>query len=416
MAHELVIRTKIIQGGSFRNVSIGIDGGKITEVQHDLKGEKEFSFEDYLALPGGVDIHTHMREPGFERKEDFFTGTRSAAFGGTTTILDMPNTDPAANNFLVLENKLELVMDKANVDFGLFAQLSDIDEIEKMSKIAIGFKLFMSETTAAKHAESPPEILLNSGYLAGRVVTVHAEDPNHFLREENADLHRHNLIRNMKAESEAVKRILAIESPVKLNLAHLTTSECVDMARRRKAHFEITPHHVLLDESMSLGALGKVNPPLRKRPIADKLFDVLKSGRAIIASDHAPHTVEEKSGDFQTAPSGLPGVETRIPLMLALAEKGVLKHQAVQDMCCQLPADLFGLKKGRIVAGYDADIAFYDMRDMVKIDAANLHSKCGWTPFQGFDAIFPKGVMLRGDMIIRGGQLVGERKGRHLLQ
>ena len=416
MAHELVIRTGIIQGGSFRNVSIGIDRGKISEVQQDLKGEKEFHFEDYLALPGGVDIHTHMREPGFERKEDFFTGTRSAAFGGTTTILDMPNTDPAANNFRALESKLDQVMDKANVDFGLFAQLSDIDEIEKMSKLAIGFKLFMSDTTAAKHAVSPPEILLNSGHLAGRVVTVHAEDPNFFSGEECSDLHRHNLIRNMKAESEAVKRILAVESPVKLNLAHLTTAECVDMARRRKAHFEITPHHVLLDESMPLGTLGKVNPPLRKRPVADKLFEVLRSGRAIIASDHAPHTIGEKSVDFQTAPSGIPGVETRIPLMLALAEKGVLKHQAVQDMCCQLPADLFGLKKGRIAPGYDADIAFYDMHNMVKVEATMLHSKCGWTPFEGFDAIFPKGVMLRGDMIIRGGQLVAERKGRHLQQ
>jgi dihydroorotase len=415
MAHELVIRTRIIQSGAFRNVSIGIDKGRISAIRPDLVGEREFHFEDYLALPGGVDIHTHMREPGFEEKENFFTGTRSAAFGGTTTILDMPNTVPATDSARNLEDKLDIVRENANVDFGLYAQLSDIDEIEKMATMAIGFKLFMAETTSAKASASSLEVLLNNPHLKGRVVTVHAEDPEQFSRDECADLHMHNQIRNMKAESEAVKRVLAIETPARLNLAHLTTAECVDMARKRKISFEITPHHVLLDEMMPIGTRGKVNPPLRKRAVADKLFAVMKTGRAIIASDHAPHTIEEKSGDFKTAPSGLPGVETRIPLMLALAQKGALKHQAVQDMCCQLPADLFGLKKGRIEPGYDADIAFYDTDDMVKIDASKLHSKCGWSPFEGFDAIFPKGVMLRGNMIVRGGQLVAERTGKSVV-
>ncbi len=415
MAHELVIRTRVTQGGTFRNVSIGIDSGKITAVQPNLSGEKEFHFEDYLALPGGVDIHTHMREPGFEVKEDFFTGTRSAAFGGTTTVLDMPNTVPAADNARALEEKLDIVREKANVDFGLFAQLSDVDEIARMAPMAVGFKLFMAETTSAGPSTASLEVLLNNPHLKGRVITVHAEDPGQFSRGECADLHMHNQIRNMKAESEALRKILSIETPAKLNIAHLTTAECVDMARKRKTSFEITPHHALLDEMMPIGTRGKVNPPLRKRAIADKLFDVLKSGRAIIASDHAPHTNKEKSLDFPMAPSGLPGVETRIPLMLALAQKGVLKHQAVQDMCCQLPADLFGLKKGRIEPGYDADIAFYDMDEIVKIDSNRLHSKCGWSPFEGFDAIFPKGVMLRGNMIIRGGKLVVEKFGKSVV-
>jgi dihydroorotase len=414
MAHELAIHTKIIQSGTIKNVCIGIDKGRIAAVGNDLPADKQFHFEDYLALPGGVDIHTHMREPGMTHKEDFFTGTRSAAFGGTTTILDMPNNDPPANNVHALQEKLDMVADKANVDYGLFGQLSDIDEIEKMAPIAIGFKLFMSETTAAYGSRSPPEIILNQRPLAGRVVTVHAEDPSLFARDQCDDLHRHNIIRNMKAETEAVKKILAVESPVILNLAHMTTRESVEMAQKRKVSFEITPHHALLDETLGLGALGKVNPPLRKKQVAEKLFEVLKTGRAIMASDHAPHTAGEKSLGFAEAPSGIPGVETRIPLMLALAEKGVLRHSAVQDMCCQLPADLFGLKKGRIEAGYDADFAFYDLEKIVKIDAGNLHSKCGWTPFEGFSAIFPVGVMLRGNMIVRGQQLVMEKTGKHL--
>jgi len=249
MAHELAIHARIIQSGSFRNVCIGIDKGRITAVGTDLLADKKFHFEDYLAMPGGVDIHTHMRDPGFTQKENFFTGTKSAAFGGTTTILDMPNTDPPANNVRALEEKLETIRDKANVDFGLFGELSDIDEIEKMAPIAIGFKLFMSETTAAYSSKSPPEILLNHRHVASRVVTVHAEDPNYFSMDRCSNLHRHNIIRNMKAETEAVKKITAIESPAKLNLAHLTIRDSVDMAQRKKASFEITPHHVLLDES-----------------------------------------------------------------------------------------------------------------------------------------------------------------------
>jgi len=415
MAHELVIRANILWSGQFATLSIGIDHGKISAVAERLKGEKEYYFEDYLAMPGGVDIHTHMREPGFTHKENFYSGTRAAAFGGTTTILDMPNNDPPIDNIRALEDKHELVSENANVDFGLFGLLSDIDEIERMSKLAIGYKLFMSETTSSGPSASPPEILLNSRHIARRVVTVHAEDPAQFTSDECTDLHSHSQIRNLKAETEAVRSILAIDTPATINLAHLTAKESVDMAQRGKASFEITPHHILLDEAMPLGALGKVNPPLRKKQVVEKLFDVVRTGRAIIASDHAPHSLAEKKANFSIAPSGIPGVETRIPLMMALAEKGMLKHQAVQDMCCQLPADLFGLRKGRIAPGYDADIAFYDISKVVKIKSTDLHSKCGWTPFEGFEAIFPAGVMLRGKMIVRGGQLVAEKTGRHLL-
>jgi dihydroorotase len=414
MGHELVIRAKVVQGAAFRNVCIGIDGGRISAVQPELTGRAEFDFADYLAMPGGVDIHTHMREPGLDHKENFRSGTRAAAFGGTTTVMDMPNTVPATSTLAALEEKLEIVSQGANVDFGLFGQLGDVDEIQRMSKLAIGFKLFMSETTAAKGSASPPEILLNSRHIAGRVVTVHAEDPALFGREDCTDLHQHNLVRNMRSESEAVRKMLSIDTPARLNFAHLTTADCVDMARKKKASFEITPHHALLDEAMNLGAKGKVNPPLRKRGIADRLFDVLRTGRAIVASDHAPHTEAEKASEFRIAPSGMPGVETRVPLLMALAQKNVLKFAAVQDMCCQLPADLFGLRKGRLQPGYDADIAFYDLSKVVKVRGADLHSKCGWTAFEGYDAIFPVGVMLRGSMIIRGGQLAIERAGRNL--
>ena len=415
MSHEIVVHTKILQSGTSRALCIGIDNGKITAVEKYLDGEREYDFEKYLALPGGVDIHTHMREPGMTQKEDFFSGTKAAAFGGTTTIIDMPNTVPEITNAQAFQDKLDIVQENANVDFGLMAKLSDIDDIPALANLATGFKLFMSDTTGTEGGiKTPLEILLNADELAGKVVTVHAEDPRMFDENVCDGLHRHNLIRNMKAEFMALRMILAIDAPVKLNLAHLTTSESVDQARAKRASFEIAPHHVLLHDSSPIGAMGKVNPPLRKKPVADRLFNVLKTGRAIIASDHAPHTIEEKTGEFKDAPSGISGVETRVPLMLALAKKGILRYIVVQDMCCTLPAELFNLKKGKIEPGYDADLAFYDLDNMVKIDAEMLHSKCGWTPFEGHHAIFPAGVMLRGQMIIRGGELAIERAGQFL--
>ena len=162
MAHEIVVKTKILQGGTERSMCIGIDNGKISAVEKYLDGDREFDFKGYLALPGGVDIHTHMRDPGNIQKEDFYTGTKSAAFGGTTTILDMPNTIPPVKNELALREKLDTVKNKANVDFGLFGQLSDIDDIPGMAKLAIGFKLYMSETTGASGTiKTPLELLLN---------------------------------------------------------------------------------------------------------------------------------------------------------------------------------------------------------------------------------------------------------------
>ena len=347
-------------------------------------------------------------------KEDFFTGTKSAAFGGTTTILDMPNTKPPVTNLLAIREKLDLVKSKANIDFGLFGQLGDIDDIPGLARFAIGFKLYMSDTTGAQAITKSLEHLLNSDHLAGKVVTVHAEDPRMFEGKDNSNLHRHNQVRSIKAEFMALKRILSIETPVKLNLAHLTTLESADLARANKSTYEVTPHHLLLHDASKIGTFGKVNPPLRKRSLMNRLFDDLATGRAIIASDHAPHTLEEKEVDFENAPSGLPGVETRVPLMMALAKKGILKHSAVQDMCCTLPAELFNLRKGKIEVGYDADLAFFDLDNMVEIDSEKLHSKCGWTPFEGHDAIFPAGVMLRGKMIVRGGELAIEKTGEFL--
>jgi dihydroorotase len=411
----VVVKTRMLVDGQVRPMCIGIDAGRITAVKQALKGDVTHDFSRHLTLPGGVDIHTHMREPGMSQKEDFYTGTLSAAFGGTTTILDMPNTDPAVVNADIFRSKLETIKDKANVDFGLFAKLTSVTPLRELADMAMGFKLYMSETTGTDGSAANMEELLSSEHLAGKVITVHAEDASKFSQLKCTSLRTHNVIRNMEAETSAVEQVLALETRGILNLAHLTTTGSIELARVHKTSFEVTPHHFLLHDDADIGTLGKVNPPLRHRDVSMQVFEQVKAGNVdIIASDHAPHTTDEKLGGFEDAPSGLPGVETRLPLLMALAKKGEVALDTVRSACCQRPADLFHLKKGRIEVGYDADLAMFDMDRIEKVSGEKMHSKCGWTPFEGHEAIFPDAVMLRSQFIIKDGKLLQDRTGRKL--
>jgi dihydroorotase len=415
MAHEVVIRTKILQQDDVKPVSIGIDKGRIMALGQALQGDKVHDYSHCIALPGGVDIHTHMREPGCEHKEDFYTGTMSAVYGGTTTILDMPNTQPEVVNIEAFEEKAKAIEGKANADYGLFAELISPHSVNALSDKAIGFKLYLSETTGTEGIFEDAEELLTTFGLSMKVITVHAEDPSLFTHVKSVNLKAHNVKRNMEAEIGAVERVLAAKTKGRINLAHLTTLESVELVRRHKVRYELAPHHFLLHDDMDLGALGKVNPPLRHKVIAAALFGEVKAGRAdIIASDHAPHSIEEKEREFEYAPSGIPGVETRIPLLMALAKKDIVSLGTIQRSCCETPAGLFNVPKGHINEGYDADLSLYDMSQVTKISGERLHSKCGWTPFEGFEAIFPTAVFLRGKLIVDDGRMVAERQGSPL--
>jgi dihydroorotase len=176
---------------------------------------------------------------------------------------------------------------------------------------------------------------------------------------------------------------------------------------------EVTPHHLFLNSKSELVALAKVNPPLRTKDDQAALWDAL-SGGAIdtVGSDHAPHTLEEKRLDFEDAPSGVPGVETSFPLLLKAVKDGRLTIARCVDACCSAPAKRIGAKKGAIAVGHDADLVAVSMHDIVKIKDEDMHSKCGWTPYAGMEAIYPSMTMVRGQVIVRNGSLENERCGR----
>lgn len=414
----LVIEGRALVGDDIRHVCIGIDDGKITAVGNSLEGERKMNLGSHLIMPGGVDIHTHMRDPGFLGKEDFYSGTLAAAFGGTTTILDMPNTDPPVKTHLDLKEKEITVREKANVDWGLISMLDRQVMVEDMVGECAGFKVFMSDTTNAPPIgyDGLKEILANER-LGGCVIAFHAEDPLMFDPFRGKDLAGHDLWRPAESETSAVKRLAMMRSPGIHHISHITNRETLAAAREAGFSTEVSPHHLLLNTDHDIQELAKVLPPVRPEETRRRLFEAFARGEAgIVASDHAPHTLAEKGAGFENAPPGLPGVETRMPVMMRLAADGKIPLGLVQETCCRNPAMLYGLPKGRIEVGFDADLAVYDMRTKTTIHEDRLHSKCGWSPFNGFDAIFPEAVLLRGEVVISDGELKLERSGRRVEQ
>ncbi len=355
-------RGEIVEG------AIEIEDGRIKRIKKSMSGAKSIRG---IILPGASDIHVHFREPGFEEKEDFHTGTMSAAFGGVTFVMDMPNTRPPVDSAEIFQEKLRIVRNKANVDFSLYFMLNE--RADKLKEINGAFKLYMGETTGV------------SGEAVRAVdafTSVHAE-LNECIRKESKDLKDHDFARPERCEVEAVKKLLGIG---KFHIAHVSSVDAVDMCKIGGFTCEVTPHHLFLHRDMELGAYGKVNPPLRAKWLAEKLWSELLGGRIdIVASDHAPHTMDEKEGEFSAAPSGMPEVETYVPIFLYLVKIGRISLRRAVEVLMERPAEIVGVRKGRIEEGYDADLIAVDFSDVRRIRARDLHYKCGWTPYEGFN-------------------------------
>lgn len=416
---DLVIEGRAYYKGKLQHCCIGIERGRIAKVRKVLKAERHIDYNDRIILPAAVDVHTHMREPGMTEKEDFSTGTTSAAFGGVTCVFDMPNTIPPAVMRDDLREKKAVIAKKAWVDYGLFGGVSPSSNPLRTAKEVVGFKIFMSSTTESVLLADDRDIrrALDVIRPLGKVVSVHAEDNSMIGRGEVEGIRGHERARPMAAEVSAIKRMGAMASGAKVNICHVTCKAAADSLAPGFSS-EATPHHLLLDlESMAKKkAYAKVNPPLRSRAEREALFQAFASGQVrMLASDHAPHTVEDKEQEFQDAPSGCPGVETSFPLMMALAKHDRISLKRLVEAACELPARTFGLNKGAIEEGRDADLMVLDPREVTQIDARRLHSKCGWSLFEGYDAVFPQAVFLRGALLVEGGAMVGERSGREAL-
>ena len=417
---DVVVKGKCYYEGSLAQLCIGIENGRISRVATNLDGDSIYDFGSKLILPAAIDSHVHMRDPGATHKEDFATGTLAALHGGVTCVLDMPNTNPPTITPDALKEKAVTAASKSAADFGLFAGVQPGVDIERLASGAVGFKLYMAGTTGDLLVPSleSVEAELRAVAASGKVLAVHAEDE--CLRQKNPESSLEDHLRNRRndCETSAVRKLreLRVEG-LRIHVCHISAMDTLPLLRSGgRMTTEVTPHHLLLDKDSKLGAFAKVNPPLRKRGDRQALFKALKEGRFdTMASDHAPHTVEEKEEDFDYAPSGMPGVETMVPIMLQLVRERHLALSSLVSRLCERPGELFGIPKGRIGRGYDADLMIVDLTASTDIKADRLHSKCAWTPYDGLSAIFPKAVFLRGEIMTEDGSLVGEPAGRDVV-
>jgi dihydroorotase len=241
-------------------------------------------------------------------------------------------------------------------------------------------------------------------------VSVHCEDESLIDKTlKPATLKAYLKSRPNVCEASAIEKVIKSHDDAKVHICHVSTSEGLKLVENARLTSEVTPHHLFLNSSSKLGALGKVNPPLRKGEDQESLWKGLNRGTIdTIASDHAPHTLEEKE-HFEDAASGMPGVETMLPLMLSFVKHGKFELGRFANALSERPGEIFNINKGKLSVGYDADIIVVDMRKEIEIKGKNLHSKCGWTPFEGFSAIFPRFTFARGEVVIEDWELTGER-------
>jgi dihydroorotase len=411
MIMEVVIEGNAFIDGDLNKCAIGLEEGRIKSIKKILKGDKYYDFGDKLILPAAVDAHVHFRDPGMSYKEDFTSGTQSAAFGGISCILDMPNTVPPVTKITAFEDKSRICIMKAFVDFGLYAGISPNCDIEALAKSAISYKIYLATTTGEMlidDYETLEGIFKRIGKTK-KPVCVHCEDErllNTALKPKSLKEHLKN--RPNKSEESGIKEVIEKKNDSKTHICHITTSEGINLLENTDITSEVTPHHLFLNSNSNIGALGKVNPPLRLPKDQDALWNALNQGKIdIIASDHAPHTLDEKE-HFENAPSGIPGVETMLPLMLSLVKHNKFQLARLVNAASERPGEIFDLKKGKLEVGYEGDIIVVDMRKETEISAKNLHSKTGWTPFEGFSSIFPRFTFVRGEVVIEDWELTGE--------
>jgi dihydroorotase len=378
-------------------------------------------------LPGAIDVHVHFRDPGYPQKEDFASGTAAAAFGGVTTVFDMPNTLPTIATPEALAAKHKIAAEKAYVDYGLYAVLGE-DSIEHVHALIetgiIGFKLYMGNTFGRIPSPTTGAMLEAFEVVAptGKRISLHAETNSIMERRESrlraagrTEPIAHLAARPAVVAVEAVARaaILAEWTGARIHVLHISSAaELRPLAEAKARGVEITgetcPHYLLLSETDydKFGGIVRVNPPVREASNRQPLWDALMDGTVdMIATDHAPHTrVEKTRNDIWTVDCGFPGVETQMPLMLTEINRGRATIQDYVRWSAESPAKIWGLypRKGAITVGSDGDIAIVDLNRTWTIDDASIQSRSKVSPWHGRQATaLPIHTIVRGRFVMR---------------
>lgn len=429
----------IIRGGTIVTstavfeADLGLNDGAIAAIG-DLSGvsaARDVQAKGLHILPGAIDTQVHFREPGLTHKEDLESGTRAAVLGGVTTVFEMPNTVPSTTTKQALEEKLGLAKGRCWSDYAFFvgASTDNLDQLAALEALpgTPGVKMFMGSSTGTllvSETEDVRKVMQNGR----RPMPVHSEEESRLrmLKETiQADHPRmHPTLRDAQAALDCTKRLLGLQAETgrHVHVLHISTLDELPVLREAKragraVTCEVTPQHLLLDASLyeTIGTKLQMNPPVRSAEHRDAIQWALKVGLFdVFGSDHAPHTLEEKAKPYPQSPSGMPGVQTLLPLVLRSVHEGLLTLSAAVRMTSSRPASLYGIaNKGEIQVGYDADFAIVDLDRAWTIEHSWLASRCGWSPYEG-QAMkgWVEQTWVRGNLVAESGQTVGAPVGQ----
>ena len=389
----LVEKGRVYIKGELINKNILVENGKIKKITSSKPmADEKINAKGMVVVPGFIDPHVHFRDPGLTHKEDFKTGSFAAVAGGVTCILDMPNTKPPTLTNELLKEKGEIASSKSAVNYGLHfgSSLDNIEEIRKAKGVP-SVKIFMNASTG--------NMLIEDGETVKRIIesaricSIHAENDN---------------VRKAIEFAKSLKK--------KFYLCHITEERELDHVKgngKENVFVEVTPHHLFLTEN-DQDNFVIMKPPLKSEKDRKALWEALRDGTIdTIGSDHAPHTIEEKKS---SEVFGVPGVETRVPLMMDAVNKGKITLERMVETMCENPAKIFKIKnKGFIEEGNDGDLTVIDMKLRKKVRNDGLFTKCGWSPFEGFELQgWPVITIVNGKVIFENGEVYSKKNGKEV--
>lgn len=395
-------------------VYLAIEDGKIAKISKStIEGEKEIDLKGQIVLPGLIDPHVHFRDPGLTYKEDFRTGSMAAANGGFTFVMDMPNTVPKTNTYEAFKEKQKIAESKSIVNFGLHAGYSTLDEMERILELnPMSFKVFMDLETD----EDLDRIFNDISNLSKKpIVTAHCEKRDIVLEstqnlKEETDAIAYSYGRPAESEDESVAQAIELSKKygVDLHICHLSTKNAMNLAISNNISFEFTPHHLLYDNNAfnEFGTIIKTNPPLREKGKNITITDLNEN--SIIGTDHAPHSLEEKTKGVWDSSPGIPSLETVLSLLLSEVNKSNLDLRLIPKIFSENAAKRFNLSnKAFIKEGFDADLVVIDLKQEGVFDIDTFYTKAEYSPFDGLPY---KGkatmTIVNGDVVMEDNELI----------
>ncbi|TDV15703.1 dihydroorotase [Paraburkholderia caballeronis] len=429
---DLLVRggTVVTPEGSVEADIACVDGRIVSLDARGWSASEVVEADGLHVLPGVIDTQVHFREPGLEHKENLEAGTRGAVLGGVTAVFEMPNTRPTTLHRADLERKIAAASGRAWCDVAFYiggssVNAGELGHLETLPGCA-GVKVFMGSSFGDLLADD--DAVLRQILAHGRRrVAVHAEDEARLrerrpIVEASGDVRDHGRWRDVDSAINATRRMvgMAAETGRPLHILHVSTAE--EMAflasHRNRVTVEVLPHHLTLcapECYERLGTLAQMNPPVRDARHREALWRALREGTVdVLGSDHAPHTLEEKSRPYPQSPSGMPGVQTLLPVMLDHVSRGRLSLRRLVELTSAAPARVFGMAgKGSIAVGYDADLTVVDLKATREITNRWIASVCGWTPYDGMRVTgWPLATIVRGHVVMREDVVLGHPMGQ----